>query len=70
METYSIKARLFRGKKSYNENGKLTSENQTIDLPIYGSMEWKNFMENATNVGYTGMEVIKTTEITYKDKVP
>ncbi len=68
MKIYAINARIFRGKKSFNQAGQITSENQTIDLPTTGSLEWKNFMKNATNVGYTEIEVIKTSQIIYVDK--
>lgn len=67
---YAIKARLFKGRKNYNENGVITSANQLIDLPITGSLEWRNFMKRVRHAGYTDMEVVKCSSVTYENHRP
>ena len=67
--TYAIKARLFKGKRTYDEHGAMTSESQTIDMPMYGSLEWNNYIKNIKNLGYTQLSIITISEVTYKDRV-
>lgn len=68
MKQYTVKLRIFRGKKNYDENGKMTSENSTMDLGSYKSMEWDNFMKNALNAGFTAGEVVGVQEIIFTEK--
>lgn len=68
MKTYSVKLRVFKGKKTYDENGNITSQNHTMDAPIYESLEWNNFMKNFTLVGYIDVKVEKVSEIIYTEK--
>lgn len=70
MKIYAIKGMLYKGQKTFDQNGKLTSESQTIDLPIYGSLEWNNFFKSIRNLGYSSLDVIKTNEVTYEDNKP
>lgn len=67
MKTYSVKLKVYRGKKSYDEHGNMTSANQSMDLSPYLSMEWNKWMENATLVGYTGAEVLKVCDIVHTE---
>ena len=62
---YAVKINLYRGKKTFDENGKISSEMISMDLPTYKSLEWNNFMKNATIVGYTDGKVISVNEIKY-----
>lgn len=63
MKTYAIKARLYKGKKTFDEQGNLTSDSHPIDLPIYGSLQWQNFIANVKNLGYTELSNIQTIEL-------
>ena len=72
MKTYSVKLRVYRGKKSYdkdaNNNLIVVSPNQTMDLTPYNSMEWNNWIKNASNLGYTDGEVLSVFEIVHTDR--
>ena len=65
---YAVKINLYRGKKTFDENGKITSEMGAMDLPTYQSLEWNNFMKHATIVGYTDGKLISVSEIKYTTK--
>ena len=71
MKTYSVKLRVFRGKKTYDkdkdDNLIVTSPNQYLHLTPYLSMEWNNWMKNAVNVGFTDGEVVEVKEIVYTE---
>lgn len=56
--------RVYKGKKAYDENGKMISQNQKVSLP-YGSKEWHNFVMHAPMVGFTAIDV---TDILVKGK--
>lgn len=71
MKTYSVKLRVFRGKKSYDkdkdDNLIVVSPNQLMHLYPYLSMEWNNWMKNATNVGFTDAEVVEVCDIVHTE---
>jgi monoamine oxidase len=67
MKTYSVKLRVYRGEKSYDKSGNVTSPNQSMDLSPYLSMEWINWMKNSRNVGFTDAEVEEVREIVYTE---
>ena len=71
MKTYSVKLRVYRGKKVYDKgaNGEaiVSSPNQYMDLSPYLSMEWNNWLSNATNVGFTDAEVVEVRDIVYTE---
>lgn len=62
---YSVRLRIFKGKKTFDENLKVTSEHQFVMLTPYGSMESDNYLKNITKVGFTDGEVVKVKEIIY-----
>ena len=68
MKTYSVKLKLFKGEKNYNQDGSLKKGNsQNMDITPYLSMEWLNWMKNATNLGYTDAEVIMVSDIVHTE---
>jgi len=68
MKSYSVKLRLYKGKKMWLENGSVDMSNSSIvELTPYKSMEWENFMNNATKIGFTDAEVIGVKDIVFTD---
>jgi len=68
MKTYSVKLKLFKGEKNYNQDGSLKKGNsQNMDITPYLSMEWLNWMKNATNLGYTDADVIQVSDIVHTE---
>jgi len=65
---YAVKINLYRGKKTFDEHGNISSEMSAMDLPTYKSLEWTNFMKYATIVGYTDGKLISVSEIHYTTK--
>lgn len=69
---YSVKIRVFKGKKSYDENHKLLSANQLVTLTPFNGFDWINFMKHAMNLGHTSAEVVQVQKIVYtsvEDKI-
>ena len=66
-DTYSVKLRLFRGKKTYDENRNVSSDNQLMDAPIYPSFEWDNFIKKFPML-YTGADVVGVKEVVFTSK--
>lgn len=62
---YAVKLNLYRGKKNFDEDKKLTSEMIAMDLSPYNGLEWNNFMKHASIVGYTSAEVTAVNSIKY-----
>lgn len=61
MKNVIVTLRVFKGKPSYDENGKLISENQTMKL-TYGLLEWTNFLKTVRNIGTTKVVIVKCTD--------
>ena len=66
-DTYSVKLRLYRGKKTYDENGNVSSDNQLMDAPTYPSFEWDSFI-NKFPMLYTGADVVEVKEVVFTSK--
>lgn len=60
--TYNVKLMLYRGKKTYNEHGKVSSDHQEMDAPMYPSLEWDKYVDNINQL-YTGADVLSVKEI-------
>lgn len=60
--TYSVRLKVLRGKKTYDEHGKINSFSQELDAPMYPSFEWDKFISNVSQL-YTGVEVVSVKEI-------
>lgn len=53
----TVTLRVYRGDKvSYNQDGSIQNENQTVKLP-YNSIVWRKFMENLVSNGYCKVDV-------------
>lgn len=61
MKNIIVQLRIFRGKESYDVNGKVTSNVQTMKLK-FGRLEWVNFMKTAILV-YSKIEVVRCTDM-------
>ncbi len=62
---YSVKLKIFKGRKSYDEKGNMISPNQSVEITPFGGLEWNNYLANISLLGYTGAEVTEVTEISY-----
>lgn len=65
-----IHLRVIKGPKILkNEDGSLANENQIVKLQ-YGTLSWKNYMDNLLRNGFTHAKVEKAVEMTgkYDDK--
>lgn len=67
MKNIIVQLRIYRGKVTYNESGKITSDVQTMKLK-YGRLEWVNFMKAARLV-YSKIDVVRCTDIDNDYKV-
>ena len=65
MKQLSVSLRVFKGKESYDREGKLLTANHLVTLE-YGVKSWDNFLANARNLGYQDAIVEKVSEIIYK----
>lgn len=60
MKNIIVQLRIYRGKVTYNESGKITSDVQTMKIE-FGRLEWVNFMKAARLV-YTKIDVVGCTD--------
>lgn len=61
-----VTLRLYKGRKMYDENGNVASNNDVVKIP-HGTKEWKNLTANGRAFGYTSAEVLKVVETHSKD---
>jgi hypothetical protein len=60
----TVTLRVYKGQKlSYNEDGTVQNENQTVKLP-HNSKSWDNFIANLIPNGYCHVKVEKICKIT------
>lgn len=62
---HQVVVRIYRGKVSYDANGKVETENQEIKVP-FPSKEWGQFLELAPTM-YTKVDLVKVMKETITD---
>lgn len=58
-----ITLRVYKGKETYDKNGKLNSETQTFKLR-YARLEWRIFLKTINQLNYSKVEAIKCLDVT------